>query len=209
MLWLLDSLLLATLSVELQPFSFRWHHHSYRHVDITERVCLGNHNSRSGDFIPCVHFCSPKLGNLSVTSASCHRWYNPIHIPKQIHKSGLRAETQCEVFTRGKIMLPTPFYLSKGSPGRVSKVKSIPSYTSSACGLRQISPGSDSQRGGMDGRAHLKSFEYTKELKQIRWSLWWKWLLQVLRIKQRMIKTDSCQEEGGRRTSVPNSQDCD
>ena len=46
-------------------------------------------------------------------------------------------------------MLPTPFYLSEGSPGRVSRlnVKSIPSYRSSACGLSQISPGSDSQRG--------------------------------------------------------------
>lgn len=50
-------------------------------------------------------------------------------------------------------MLPALFYLSKGSPGRVSRlnVKSIPSYTSSACGLRQISPGGNSQRGGWMG----------------------------------------------------------
>lgn len=62
---------------------------------------------------------------------------------------------------------------SEGSPERVSRlnVKSIPSCWSSACGLRQISPGSDSQRGGgglgggaEDGRAHLKSFEYRKRI---------------------------------------------
>lgn len=57
MLWLLDSLVLATLSpASSDPFFFlfflRWHHHSYRHVDITERVCFGNHTQWIWQFIP-------------------------------------------------------------------------------------------------------------------------------------------------------------
>lgn len=74
----------------------------------------------------------------------------------------------------------------------------------------------------MDGRAHLKSFEYTKRIEahMLKSALkMTEMLLQVLRIKytflkkkkkrRRMIKTDSCQGERGRRTSVPNSQPCD
>lgn len=57
MLWLLDSLVLATLSpASSDPFFslffLRWHHHSYRHVDITERVCFGNHTQWIWQFIP-------------------------------------------------------------------------------------------------------------------------------------------------------------
>lgn len=150
MLWLLDSLLLATLSGKLQPFSFRWHHRSYRRVDITRRACLGITKADLAVYAFCWFVCAFVLSDKTISPSYLHivtaekTWFT------SHNKSAPRAETHCEIFTRSKRMLPTLFYISKRSAGSVSRlnVKSIPSYTSSACGLRQISPGGNSQRGG-------------------------------------------------------------
>lgn len=66
-------------------------------------------------------------------------------------------------------MLPTLFYLSEGSPGSVKQTECKVNTILHKLRMWSASdqPWERLSARGMDGRAHLKSFEYTKELKQI------------------------------------------
>ena len=198
MLCLLDSPLFATLSL----FFSRWHHYCHRHADITGSLYLGR--IRVHFLIRSTYYRHWKKKRFTSQSESTNLC--------PILKSNMRYYERQNNFAN--LILP-----SEESPGRVSRlnVKSIPSCTSSACGLRQISSGSDSQQGGWMGRLIWNPLNTQKELRLICGSLHWEYAVKALRIKERyfkkrrkqMIKTDRCQEERGRRTSVLNSLICD
>lgn len=90
MLWLRDSLLLATLCAELRPPSFLLGDitiHTGMLTSLREHVGESQQQDLAAVWSRLFHFCLVRRDNLSIISACCHRRRDQICIQTQIRKN--------------------------------------------------------------------------------------------------------------------------